>query len=273
MKKDHTKKLVVRPGTMKTWKGGRWASIYCSIKLTQDGRLSISGVIGPLPSGNALGACGQIDMEFHHRNPAHNDKRYDNPTRPSDIRFRPGWTVTKWYQFLDDWKTYHLNDMHAGCKHQTAEDWGKKEIKRVTAEFKAWKIRNKGHRERMVILRPEIDFIEKALTPQGIRAGNIRTFEGRLFANVKIAALEGKVFQPTGKAEKSWFDGGVIEIKTETKTSGWVHPGEHPDGELTKPCPTCGYKYGTAWNKSEVPADVLAWLFSLPPADQKPAWV
>ena len=191
MEKNIEKKLVIRPGTMLTRPGGRWASIYCSIKLTEDGSLSISGVIGPLPSGNALGACGQIDMEFHHRNPDHNHKRYDNPIKPRDIRFRPGWTATKWLQFLEDWRLYHLNDMQPGCEHQTAENWGHKRIK----------------------------------------------------------------------------------LSAETKTSGWVHPEEHPDGELTKPCPTCGYEYGTAWNKSEVPADVLAWLFQLPPADQTPAWV
>jgi hypothetical protein len=46
--------------------------------LSEDGRFSISGVIGPLPSGNALGGCGQIDMEFAHRNDNDNDKRYSN---------------------------------------------------------------------------------------------------------------------------------------------------------------------------------------------------
>lgn len=34
-----------------------------------------------------------------------------------------------------------------------------------------------------------------------------------------------------------------------------------------------GYKYGSAWLVEEVPADVLEWLFGLPPADRQPAWV
>ena len=139
MKKDNAKRLVIRPGTMLTWSGGRWASIYCSIKLTKDGRLSISGVVGPLPSGNALGSCGQIDMGFWHRNPDHNDKRTTEPIRPRDIRFRPGWTIDKWLQFLEYWHLHHLNDMHAGCEHQQAEGWGTKEIKLIKAEFKSWK--------------------------------------------------------------------------------------------------------------------------------------
>lgn len=43
----------------------------------------------------------------------------------------------------------------------------------------------------------------------------------------------------------------------------WVRPEEHPDGLLSKPCPVCGYKYGTAWLYEAVPADVLDELHSL----------
>jgi hypothetical protein len=59
----------------------------------------------------------------------------------------------------------------------------------------------------------------------------------------------------------------------ETKTSSWVYPKEHPEGELTKPCPVCGYKYGSLWLKEEVPAEVIAFLGSLPELDMIPAWV
>ncbi len=189
--KKIAKSLVVRPGTMKTWNGGRWASIYCKINLNEKGRLSISGVIGPTQGGNALGSCGQIDMEFQHRNPEHDYNRYPSPIQPRDIRFRPGWTVDKWYTLLEYWKLYHLNDMHAGCEHQTAEGWGKKEVK----------------------------------------------------------------------------------IGAETKSTSWLTEKEHPEGVLSKPCPTCGYKYGTAWKKQEVPRDALNFLFTLPKADQAPPWV
>ena len=53
----------------------------------------------------------------------------------------------------------------------------------------------------------------------------------------------------------------------------WIYPTEHPEGLLTKPCPICGYKYGTAWLKEEVPAQVLATLAELPDTDITPAWV
>jgi hypothetical protein len=36
----------------------------------------------------------------------------------------------------------------------------------------------------------------------------------------------------------------------------WVRPDEHPDGLLGKSCPTCGYRYGTAWLVETLPANV-----------------
>lgn len=44
----------------------------------------------------------------------------------------------------------------------------------------------------------------------------------------------------------------------------WVLPSEHPDGLLTKPCPTCGYRYGTAWLYEPLPGDVIGFLEMLP---------
>ena len=33
---------------------------------------------------------------------------------------------------------------------------------------------------------------------------------------------------------------------------------EHEKGVLCKPCPVCGYKFGSAWRKEEIPEDVKA---------------
>ena len=44
-------------------------------------------------------------------------------------------------------------------------------------------------------------------------------------------------------------------------------------GFLGRPCPVCGYKYGSAWQTEEVPKDVIEWLFDLPDTKIKPAWV
>lgn len=64
----------------------------------ENGRLSISGVEGPWPSGNCAGACGQIDM--------HEWEDY-TPAKGIDLaRIRAIWE--RWY----------LNDMRAGSPAQ-----------------------------------------------------------------------------------------------------------------------------------------------------------
>jgi len=93
---------VVRLGTMKTW-GGRGYSVYCKVEF-KDGRLSISGVEGPLESGNALGACGQIDMHLR--------------DEQSKIKLAPGWTRAKLRRFFEVWERWHLNDLKAGSQAQ-----------------------------------------------------------------------------------------------------------------------------------------------------------
>ena len=162
-------KKIMRIGTVKTW-GGRGASVYIKAEIGE-GVLSISGVIGPLSSGNALGGCGQIDMEFAHRDSKDNDGRYSEYIKPKDINFASGWNAENWYDLLDVWKEWHLNDMQAGCKHQ--------------------------------------------------------------------------------------------------RKLGWDSYDEHP----SEPCPVCGYKYGTAWLKKELPQMVIDFLKALPNTDKQPAWV
>ncbi len=43
----------------------------------------------------------------------------------------------------------------------------------------------------------------------------------------------------------------------------WVYKTEHPAGLLCEPCPECGYKYGSAWLKEELPADICDQLEAL----------
>ena len=112
---------IIRPGTIDTGNGRR-ANVYCRIKY-RDKKLSISGVIGPTVGGNAIGGCGQIDMEFAHRKKEDDDSRYGYLTKPSDFRFAKGWDSKKWLDFLDVWKQYHLNNMQAGCEHQRKLGW------------------------------------------------------------------------------------------------------------------------------------------------------
>lgn len=53
----------------------------------------------------------------------------------------------------------------------------------------------------------------------------------------------------------------------------WIPHDKHPEGLLSKPCPKCGYAYGSQWLFEPVPVDVVDWLKALPETDKAPAWV
>jgi hypothetical protein len=117
---------TLRPGTVPDYTG-RPMDVFCRIEW--DGtRLSISGVEGPKPNGDARGSSGQIDGGYAHRNPADNDARTHNPVGPDEITFGPGWDAETWLDFLDVWARWHLNDMRAGCEHQRAAGRDKRPI-------------------------------------------------------------------------------------------------------------------------------------------------
>jgi hypothetical protein len=91
-------------------------------RIQYDGaRLSITGVEGPRRNGDAWGSTGQIAMGYAHRDESDNDQRYDEPSRIEE--WAEGWNEDLWFDFLDAWKVWHLNDMQAGCEHQRALGW------------------------------------------------------------------------------------------------------------------------------------------------------
>lgn len=100
-------KKIVCIGNQKTY-GGRTYHVFCSIEFV-DGKLSISGVEGPLQSGNALGGCGQIQ-----------DDLVESITEPGE-----GWSRAMIKKFVSIWSKWHLNDMRSNCIHQEArgETW------------------------------------------------------------------------------------------------------------------------------------------------------
>ena len=97
------------------------SGLFCKIEISEDGKLSITGVEGPKSNGDSYGSCGQIDMGYFHRNQEHNDKRYSEPKKLSI--FNDGWNEKLWLDFLEVWHERHLNDMTAACEHQRQLGW------------------------------------------------------------------------------------------------------------------------------------------------------
>ena len=238
-------------GTRKTYRGASMG-IYIHAQY-KDGTLSISGVEGPRASGSCTGGAGQISMGYEHRNPEHNDRRYSEPVKPSDIKFAAGWNRNRWWDLLEIWNDWHLNDLQAGCEHQRALGWGKKELEVCTWRLKAsvQDLQKEAENRALVALRTGEPY--KALPSESF-----------------IVKLPYAVKAPRDSFAVSEF----YEIKgAEKKTSGWVYEKDHPEGVLCKACPECGYKYGTQWFKKEIPQEILQKLAEFPSASKLPAWV
>lgn len=91
---------ILNPGTVLVGNGRR-ASLY--VRVEWDGkRLSITGVEGPLSSGNALGSCGQCGI--------------DKSLNPAD-----GWSAYMVDGLRSAWNSHHLNDTYAGTQEQEDE--------------------------------------------------------------------------------------------------------------------------------------------------------
>lgn len=214
----------------------------------ENGRLSICGVVGPTRNGNCKGSAGQCTEAI----------RSGEPKQP--------WTREMVDKLCRIWDEWHLNDMRPYCPHQKALGWRELAGKEVTLYH--YRLTRDALRKQEKAKNLAIDALKKGetFTP---------TSEQTKFANLpysittaaEISKKEAENYEP----QKPLFDGD--KGPTEKKQLGWLYEKDHPDGILCKPCPICGYKYGTSWLTEEVPSEVIDWLFSLPDSEIKPAWV
>ena len=151
------------------------------------------------------------------------------------------------------WKLYHLNDMHPECEHQEQAGW-----RTAAAE--------------------EITIYKYFLTSE------TRDRQKEIKQAIMDAALWGnKTYQPTEEEKKivtlaEWLetDSELSEDlkpfyklhKTEKQRRGWTRYDEFKSGILCKPCPICGYKYGSSWTYREIPQEDLTIIENLLKGEQ-----
>lgn len=90
-------KKVVRPCVVH-YDEKRAYSAFAEV-LYGEGRLSITGVIGPKSNGDCYGSCGQCVDEIRSGTPV------------------GAWNEEMLKKFCDIWDEWHLNDSRAYCKH------------------------------------------------------------------------------------------------------------------------------------------------------------
>lgn len=249
---------VIRPGKANSpWEKNKH-DIFCKIEYKEK-KLSISGVVGPLANGNAFGGCGQIDIEFEHKDKKENDNRYEELIKPENFIFAKGWDKEKWYEFLHIWKVWHLNDMKAGCEHQEADPNFQPE-KIIEIIKYTWSDRIYDQHKKA----GEGELSEKEYAQFKQEWGRIHEFLYR--------EKDGQYYDQE-EIEKLLHLDCIKEKSKETKTAGWVNTYEHPEGLLGRQCSVCGWRYGHGWKRKDVPEDVLQFLKNLPDTDKQPNWV
>lgn len=210
------------------------AKIFVTIELKQKPDkgtvLSMTGVVGPLSNGDAYGSCGQIIMSH--------DIEQVTPAF--------GWSHDSIKELMEVWERWHMNDARAGCEHQRAAGWHL----RPKVTLNTWEMTTETWQDRNRI---------NTTAMKQLAAGQ----QVQLTAEEQaIVTLPMTVILPDG--QEPGPAGAYKLTKSESKHVNWVREDEHPDGILSKPCPTCGYKYGSAWLFEPIPAEVIDYFISLP---------
>ncbi len=238
-------KKIVSPAICKISGSTKRARAFASIEY-ENGKLSICGVVGPLSNGDCRGSAGQCYEEIAAGTPA------------------LGWTNEMLKKFVSIWERWHLNNMNPACEHQRKLGWREEAAQLVTVYH--YQLTDEAYKKKKEA--------EKAAL-EALRNGETFTpgEEQAMFAALPVSAKSfGKELDsPYYKPKKILYTGDTGPIERQTR--GWIRYDENPVGILCKPCPVCGYKYGTGWHKEEVPQEVIDWLFNLPNSIIEPAWV
>ena len=141
-------------------------------------------------------------------------------------------------EILRLWRLYHLNDMHPECTHQAAAGWLEQAGKRV-------KLYSFCLTTESITKQREIK--SKVLAAAQNGESYIPTASEQTLLNMEYSITIPEESLPASLA--AFYKPG----KVEEKLCGWLKESEHPAGILCKPCPVCGYKYGTAWNYVAIP--------------------
>lgn len=165
---------------------GKRARGFAKIQF-KDGRLSISGVIGPLRSGNCKGSCGQCVNEF----------REGEPT--------DGWTKEMVQKFCDIWDEWHLNDVRPYCQHQKELGWGALAGKKVT--LYNYKLRREALDKKIAAKRAAIKALEKGdtFTPDEEQS-KYASLPYSITTSTPISGDDAKNYEP----KKSLFAGMMV---------------------------------------------------------------
>ena len=233
---------------VETGRGKKQVNVY--VRIEYDGHcLSISGEIG---TGRNMIAGGQCIEEVRQGIP------------------KDGWTNEMIQQLCDIWEAWHLNDMRPYCSHMKELGWHKQATEKIRIEHhnltrEAIKRKKAAENRALESLRAGQSFVP---TKEEIIYANL-PYSLDMYNGENLLDKYGKLYQDAYELKgKDCL--GHPNVTEELR--GWISYKDHPTGFIGRPCPVCGYEYGTGWKTEEVPQDVLKWLEALPEASNRHAY-
>lgn len=155
-------------------------------------------------------------------------------------------------EILRLWELYHLNDMHPECEHQRALGWLDEAKKNVNIYH--WYLNDEARKEKEAAKKRAFESLKngETFTPtaQEVFYTNLETF-------CKTYTAEAPEHYDINK------DYNTKKQKIDVRRLSHICATEHPEGILCKPCPVCGYKYGSSWLYVPIPAEDEAIILKL----------
>lgn len=146
-------------------------------------------------------------------------------------------------RMVEIWKEYHLNDVHPECEHQRALGW--RELANETVDYSRY------------CLKPDVLRKQHELN---VYIDEILKTSGTITLSNEERTLKSLPYS-TYNLEKEHDEYYRLDIKEERRRGSLSYK-EDPRGLLLKPCPVCGYEYGSAWLYTPIPEDVISEITS-----------
>ena len=174
--------------------------------------------------------------------------------------------IRKWFPKVAPLLPWHLNDMHAGCEHQRKLKWGPGKVIALApdglTEAQELSIREELAAPRGKKVQEEMTAF---LNKMGSRAARVawvnKHNKSVACSNDDLALFDQFLSVLLGDKPRlrgrqvAWFDAvlsAALRKVPEEKFKGALY-----QDCLGAPCPECGYKYGTAWVKEELPLKIV----------------
>lgn len=202
--------------------------------------------------------------------------------------------LTRFFPEVEPYFKWHLNHMNAACEHQEELGWGRgKDVAILRGKMtlpqrqELWKLEKERYlreaaksgsgfmklmecltvkSEAQTYLASQLDAVPtwdkvEALQLLARWLKNAGIERGPRGAAEAWARQHTRVYPDFKKFEK--MTAQLLDEYVSRHWQGWEPESKIYKDSLGAPCPTCGYRYGTAWLKRELPQEVIDWFDGL----------